>query len=107
MLRIFVAISVTGYSLGSPRALLHCPLPCHTGLAGAWEKWNRVIEGYFAYQQQASSYLCVKMVILHVNSRLAREMSVTLTHDVNLEAVPLVTMPAQELGDGLLYTTGP
>ena len=42
-----------------------------------------------------------------ISTSLAREMGMTLTHDVTGRQLPLVTAPACELGDGLLHTTGP
>ena len=47
------------------------------------------------------------MAILHINSRLTREMGTTLTRDKAGRQFSLVTAPEQELGEGLLHPVGP
>ena len=54
-----------------------------------------------------ASHLYTKTVIVHINSKLAREMGVSLTSDVAGRQLPLVMAPVQELGDGSLHVLGP
>ena len=54
-----------------------------------------------------SSILYAKTVILHINSRLAREMGMTLTQDIIRRQLPFYSTCVRELGDGSLRTLGP